>query len=88
MTYIGHKRGLHDSCLQSPEIDVFKERVGLDACRSVLQTPQPLLGVFGHQLGRVEAKTNNYMNRRPPVSPRKHFPLQSVPFYRWPLCPL
>lgn len=50
-THIRHKRRVHYASLQPLEVDVFEERVGLDAHSSVRLAPQPLLRVFGQQLG-------------------------------------
>lgn len=56
ITHIGHKGRLHYSSLQPLEVDVFEERVGLDARCSIHQAPQPLLGVFGQQLCEQQQK--------------------------------
>ena len=55
-THIRHKGRLHYSSLQPLEVDVFEERVGLDARCSVRQAPQPLLRVFGQQLGEQQQR--------------------------------
>lgn len=55
-THIRHKGRLHYSSLQPLEVDLFEERVGLDACSSIRLAPQPLLGVFGQQLGEQKQR--------------------------------
>lgn len=58
-THIRHKRRLHYSSLQPLEVDVFEERVGLDARCSVRLAPQPLLRVFGQQLGASRSRDDS-----------------------------
>lgn len=86
-THIRHKGRLHHSSLHPLEVDVFEERVGLDACCSIRLAPQPLLRVFGEQLGEVEAEVNHSIVHHSSLAIQTSLH-QASPFYRWPWCPL